>query len=120
MICVSHLCDKLDNTVMELAYHILLLMVYPHGSSASSFSSNSSVMLNYSDPTHPSNAPNTTATGVFPNYFHEYTSGCSLHIPWSVTNRWESEGTPLSIFIDTRVLNVRDVPDSGGSFGVDI
>ena len=46
--------------------------------------------------------------------------GCVLKTPKSVQNRMEPKGKPLIIFIDMRVRSVRDVPDSGGSFGVDI
>ena len=80
-----------EEKVMELAYYSLLLVVFPPGSLA--------------------NESNTS---------NEYVSGCYLHTPGAVENSWEAEGTPLSISIDVSVLNVRDVPDSGGSFGVDI
>ena len=81
---------------MQLAYFPLLLVVLPYGSSASSSSFNSSVLDDPMD------------------------GNCRLQKPSSVLNRWETNGSPLSVSIDMRVLSVRDVPDTGGSFGIDI
>ena len=46
-------------------------------------------------------------------------SGCNLIVPDAVKGHQEPEGRPLKISIDISVQQVRDVPDSGGSFGVD-
>ena len=46
-------------------------------------------------------------------------TGCNLIIPDAVKGQMEPEGRPLKISIDMSVQQVRDVPDSGGSFGVD-
>ena len=46
--------------------------------------------------------------------------GCTLHVPQSVSRQREAKGNPLLISVDIKVQDVRDVPDSGGSFGADI
>ena len=45
--------------------------------------------------------------------------GCNLIIPDAVKGHMEVEGRPLNIIIDMSIQQIRDVPDSGGSFGVD-
>ena len=45
--------------------------------------------------------------------------GCHL-APLSGYDNIEPEGDPLLLHVRFRVLHIRDVPDSGGSFGVDI
>ena len=51
-------------------------------------------------------------------------AGCNLEVPDDVKKQMEPPGPkwrdPLSISMDMKVLGVRDVPDSGGSYGVDI
>ena len=46
--------------------------------------------------------------------------GCNLVIPKAVKGHMEAEGYPLQISIIMSIQQVRDVPDSGGSFGVDL
>ena len=54
--------------------------------------------------------------------------GCTLLVPDRVKERMEPFGhrnkttkeEPVSIFMKIKILGVRDVPDSGGSYGVDI
>jgi len=46
-------------------------------------------------------------------------TGCNLHIPKVVQDHMEAEGEPLLITFIFQPLFVRDVPESGGSFGVD-
>ena len=46
--------------------------------------------------------------------------GCTLFVPQSVSRQREAKGKPLLISVDIEVEDVRDVPDSGGSYGVDI
>ena len=45
---------------------------------------------------------------------------CTLKIPESVTNQREALGDPLRIYIDINVVGVRDIPNQGGSLGLDI
>ena len=45
--------------------------------------------------------------------------GCHLQIPNHVKDHLEAEGEPLQIRIIMEILQIRDVPDRGGSFGVD-
>ena len=47
-------------------------------------------------------------------------TGCTLEVPETVKKQKEAMGKPLRILIHVTVLGVRDIPDSGGSFGVDI
>ena len=55
-------------------------------------------------------------------------TGCSLRVPNIVKSQMEPSGDiyakpkpkPLLIKVDIKVLGVRDVPDSGGSYGVDM
>ena len=44
--------------------------------------------------------------------------GCNLYVPEEVRDHMEAEGEPLQITIIMQIEYVRDVPDSGGSFGV--
>ena len=49
--------------------------------------------------------------------------GCNLQVPDAVKQQMEAmgnKGNPLIISVDMKVLGVRDVPDSGGSYGVDL
>ena len=46
--------------------------------------------------------------------------GCHLKIPNHVKDHLEAEGEPLQIRIIMEILQIRDVPDRGGSFGVDL
>ena len=45
--------------------------------------------------------------------------GCQLTLDSDYDNM-EPEGDPLQLHVRFRILHLRDVPDSGGSFGVDI
>ena len=47
-------------------------------------------------------------------------TGCNLRVPKEVQDHMEAEGEPLVITIIMLIKFVRDVPDSGGSFGVDV
>ena len=54
--------------------------------------------------------------GPMPNW--PQPKGCYL----TLNNGWdemEPVGDPLTLHVRIRVLHLRDVPDSGGSFGVD-
>ena len=46
--------------------------------------------------------------------------GCNLIIPEHVNKQMEANGKPLAILIDFEVFGVRDVPDSGGSYAMDV
>ena len=48
------------------------------------------------------------------------TQGCKLNIPKDVQGHMEVQGKPLEIAILMKIIRVRDVPDSGGAFGVDL
>ena len=55
--------------------------------------------------------------GPMPNW--KQAIGCHL----TLNNGWdemEPMGDPLALHVRIRVLHLRDVPDSGGSFGVDL
>ena len=79
--------------------YFFLLLAFPHPSSTTSSRNNSDVS----------------------NQNHFLDGNCRLYMPSSIMNNsWEAHGTPLSIYMLMRVMSVRDVPDSGGSFGVDI
>ena len=45
--------------------------------------------------------------------------GCRLEVTWRGFQK-ETKGEPLVIFVDLRLLGVRDVPDSGGSYAMDV
>ena len=45
--------------------------------------------------------------------------GCKLITPQDVQHQMEARGNPLQVNITITVHRIRDVPDSGGSFGVD-
>ena len=47
-------------------------------------------------------------------------TGCNLRIPDDIKDHMEPEREPLVITIIMFIKYVRDVPDSGGSFGVDV
>ena len=47
-------------------------------------------------------------------------TGCNLRVPRDVQDHMEAKGEPLVITIIMIIKFVRDVPDSGGSFGVDV
>ena len=47
-------------------------------------------------------------------------TGCTLGIPDAVGKQREALGNPLMIYIDVMVVGVRDIPNQGGSFGIDI
>ena len=47
-------------------------------------------------------------------------AGCTLKKPDDVKNHREAFGKPLMIFINVVVTGVRNIPDQGGSYGVDI
>ena len=51
-----------------------------------------------------------------------HSQGCNLIIPEEVRLSIEPFGEPLLIYIDMRVIAIREVTDNddGGSFGVDI
>ena len=49
-----------------------------------------------------------------------FDTGCTLEIPHAVGRQKEARGNPLMIYIGMKVLRVRDIPDQGGSFGIDI
>ena len=48
-----------------------------------------------------------------------FSGGCALNLS---NNRddMEPSGNPLEILVRKQILHIRDVPDSGGSFGVDL
>ena len=46
--------------------------------------------------------------------------GCRLLPTPAVVSQTEPTGEPLVISLDMKVLDVRDVPDAGGSYGVDV
>ena len=48
--------------------------------------------------------------------------GCNLVTPQRVRENIEpeSESGPLLLHIELSVLHIREIPDSGGSFGVDV
>ena len=46
--------------------------------------------------------------------------GCNLEIPNHVKNQLEARGSPLVIFVDLKVLSVKNILDSGGSYEMDI
>ena len=48
------------------------------------------------------------------------TRGCHLEVPAEVKNQAEAKGEPLDIGVDIDVTRIRDVPDGGGSFGVEL
>ena len=53
------------------------------------------------------------------------TVGCSLHLNNDLNDKEPKlsvyeEGPPLQIHIRIQILRIRDVPDSGGSFSVDM
>ena len=47
-------------------------------------------------------------------------AGCTLEAPHVIKVHKEALGDPLLIHTEIKVLGVRDVPDIGGSYGVDI
>ena len=46
--------------------------------------------------------------------------GCTLEVPKHVGLQKEAESKPLVIFVDLKLLGVRNVPDSGGSYEMDV
>ena len=46
--------------------------------------------------------------------------GCNLVKTKSVKEQLEPSGEPLFILVHLEILGVRDVPDRGGSYGVDV
>ena len=48
------------------------------------------------------------------------TGGCNLIPPRAILGKLEPKGYPLLIHSKMHVLHIRNVPNSGGSFGVDI
>ena len=46
-------------------------------------------------------------------------TGCNLRVPKEVHAQMEPEGDPLKITFKFQPMHVRDVPGSGGAFGVD-
>ena len=59
-----------------------------------------------------------TVGGVVASSTTNITQGCNLYVPKEVQDHMEAEGEPLQITIIMQIEYVRDVPDSGGSFGV--
>ena len=47
-------------------------------------------------------------------------TGCSLHVPKEVQDQMEPKGDPLKITFIFIPMHVRDVPGSGGAFGIDL
>ena len=50
-------------------------------------------------------------------------SACNLHVPESAEEQMYphmDQENPLNISVRMQVRDIRDVPDSGGSFGVDV
>ena len=45
---------------------------------------------------------------------------CALEVPSEVKKQKEPLVKPLIIYVDVKVLGVRDIPDRGGSYSVDI
>ena len=48
------------------------------------------------------------------------TRGCHLEVPAEVKDQVEAKGEPLDIGVDIALTRIRDVPDGGGSFGVEL
>lgn len=46
--------------------------------------------------------------------------GCAFEVPPHVRFNPEPRGTPLYLNIDIHVIGLREVADSGGSFGIDV
>ena len=46
--------------------------------------------------------------------------GCNLEKTKSIEEQMMPDGDPLRLATKMQVKNVRDVPDSGGSFGVEV
>ena len=46
--------------------------------------------------------------------------GCNLIPPKAIYGKLEPTGDPLIIHAKMHVLHIRNVPDGGGSFGVDV
>ena len=44
---------------------------------------------------------------------------CTLH-PTPAVKQTEPTGEPLLISVDMKVLDIREVPDTGGSYGVEL
>ena len=47
-------------------------------------------------------------------------TGCTLDVPDDVKHQREATGKPLLIYLDFKVAGVRDIPNQGGSFGIDL
>ena len=68
----------------------------------------------------------TEPTPISGNLSHNYTNNssldslCTLNVPKAIQEQKEVIGKPLRILIDMEILDVRDIPNEGGSFGVDI
>ena len=68
----------------------------------------------------------TEPTPISGDLSHNYTNSsnldsvCTLNLPKAIKEQKEITGKPLKILIDMEVLGVRDIPNEGGSFGVDI
>ena len=45
---------------------------------------------------------------------------CALEVPSAVKKQKEALGKPLVIYVDVKLLGVRDIPDRGGSYSVDV
>ena len=48
------------------------------------------------------------------------TKGCTFDVPWQLMSNPEPLTTPLLLGIDINIIGLREVADSGGSFGVDM
>ena len=46
--------------------------------------------------------------------------GCTLETPGAVEQQREATGKPLLIYLDLKIAGVRDIPNQGGSFGIDL
>ena len=89
---------------MELIYKTVLILVFTNMAASSCHTAST----------------NGSQPGQLTHEGTESDVGCGLQAPQSVQKHWEAHGEPLLISIDMKVLNLRDVPDSGGSFQVDI
>ena len=46
--------------------------------------------------------------------------GCNLNTPKAIWKKLQPYADPLVLHVQIEVLGVRNVPNSGGSFGVDV
>ena len=100
-----------------------------HGNTSSNQSGNKSASSQQSTQVSSSQACSSMRDGFFGfigGAMHDFRAGmgldtgCTLEVPNEVMKHKEAVGKPLMIQIEFKILTVRDIPDQGGSFGVDI